>query len=142
MIAVWALALLSAAQNPLVERAPASPVARETYVGCSLLVRGVYLADSHGEGERGGARWFDATGCFWVAVRALTEHTGDPASGAGSHSTPAFCLPESLNVSVHDVRPLASAYLAYFERRAGEIADRPAFPVFLAAMLERWPCPR
>jgi hypothetical protein len=138
---VWTLALLSFAQSPPVEAEPANPTARETYVGCSLLVRDVNLADTRPEGERGYSRWFDASGCFWVAVGALIEHTGDPASGAGSNRSPAFCPPESLNLSVHDVRPLAAAYLAYFERHAAEVADRPARPVFLEAMLEKWPCP-
>lgn len=134
---VWALML--AAQSPLVEHEPANPTARETYVGCNLLVRNVYLADDRPQGERGYARGFDAVGCYSVAARALSEHTKDRVSG-GSNRTPAFCPPTSLNLSVHDVRPLASAYLPYFERHAAQVADSPAFPVFLRAMVEKWPC--
>jgi Rap1a immunity proteins len=118
----------------------AHPTARETYVGCSLYVRGVSLHDSQPEGERGYARWFDASGCYLVAARALSEHTIDRRETGNRTVSPRFCPPENLNLSVHDVRPLASAYLAYFEHNARKVADRPAFPVFLQAMTETWPC--
>ncbi len=137
MNGVWAMAVLSLAQTQHPE--PASPTARETYVGCSLLVQGTGLAPTRSDAER--TYWLDSSGCYLVAVRALSEHSRDPVSGASSGRMPQFCPPESLNVSVHDVRPLAAEYLHYFERRAAEVANHPALPVFLQAMIERWPCP-
>jgi hypothetical protein len=120
------------------EPEPASPSAREIYVACSLHIREVGLIHARPNPES--TFWIDSAGCYWTAVRALSLHTGDRTTGAGSNRTPSFCPPESLNVSVHDVRPLAAEYLIYFERHAAEVAERPAFPVFLRAMIERWPC--
>ena len=136
MIGVWAVALLQMVQTQ--EPEPASPTAREIYVACSLYVRGVGLVHDRPDAER--TYWIDSAGCYVTAVRALTLHTGNRTTGTGSRRTPPFCPPDDLNVSVHDVRPLAAAYLAYFERHAVEVAERPAFPVLLQAMIERWPC--
>ena len=136
MIVLWAAAILHLAQPP--EPEPASPTAREIYVACSLHVRGVALVHDRPDPDR--TYWIDSAGCHATALRALTLHVGDRTTGAGSRRTPPFCPPEALNLSVHDTRPLAAAYLAWFEQHAPEVAERPAFPAFLRAMIEQWPC--
>jgi hypothetical protein len=129
------LAALLLSSHPAPVAQPAHPTARETFTGCGLLVRDVYPQTLRTE-------WSDANGCYWVAVRALSEHSIDASDDRPDYviRRPRFCPPSSLGLSVHNIRPLASAYLLYFRGRARQIGDRPAMPVFLAAMVERWPC--
>ena len=133
--------LLFAVQPQAAAAEPVRPTARDIYVGCSLLLVNVALDDRRPVGERGYARWFDASTCYLIAARALSEQSGNSAGRGQGNDHPSFCPPDWLNLSVHNVRPMAVAYLAYFERRAAAIADRPAYRVFVTAMRERWPCP-
>ena len=130
MVGALLLATILAGQAAAPERE--HPTARETYVACNLFLRGVHLENNGSDRD-----WLGTSGCYWVAIRALSEHSWSPDSTI-TVRRPYFCPPDSF--TIHDVRPLASAWLPWFERHARRIAGRPAFPEFLQAMIARWPC--
>ena len=140
-IRIWRLACVAIALFAMVPNARAQVTtqitdlrASDLYVSCYLFVRDTdALRDERGQIQPWGAGW-----CFLTALSSL-QREGEVF---GSANFGRYCLPETPAVSADPGRVIAFAYMDYYERNAGRIANQRAVPdAFMAAMLERFPCP-
>ena len=111
---ILSLAALCACAGSESRRGGGEPSARNIYIGCRQFVAGQATEL--------------ATWCAAVAGVALT-------------SSDAWCPPPSAGISVEDYGPMISTYLGYYERNAPRLGRTNGRSAFLAALIERWPCP-
>lgn len=126
---IGAFLLIYAAAAPL-----QVPSARDLYIGCSLFVRqDDVLRDSDGR-----TRPYSATTCGLQAIMAITDREGRSNT---KDNRLRFCLPGTAEASRDPATAMAYAYIDYFERVGSRLPGTDGRYVYVAAMIDKWPCP-
>jgi hypothetical protein len=107
---------------------PSLPTARDLYIGCSLVLR-------KNDVPQAGKVPYSAATCAVVSLEVMILHDGRDLSGGKRR----FCLPLPKDEASHATE-MPRAYVEYYEAAGGRFAARDGKTVFIAAMLEKFPC--